>query len=69
MYPCTHCYGFNKEKGPLRLRIDFITEHNCKARGDCITEILIEFPTFNNYDRSAFFKLQVPVKQKKKKIV
>ncbi len=69
MYLCTYCYGFNKEEESLKLLMDYISEHNYEVKGDCISEILIEFPTFNNYDRNAFFKLQVPVKQKKKKII
>jgi len=69
MYLCTYCYGFNKEEESLKLLMDYITDHNYEVKGDCISEILIEFPTFNNYDRNAFFKLQVPVKQKKKKII
>lgn len=69
MYLCTYCYGFNKEEESLKLLMDYISDHNYEVKGDCISEILIEFPIFNNYDRSAFFKLQVPVKQKKKKII
>jgi len=66
MFLCTYCYGFNKEEESIKLLMDYITDHNYEVAGDCITEILIEFPTFNNYDRSAFFKLQVPVKKKEK---
>lgn len=69
MYLCTYCYGFNKEEESLKLLMEYISDHNYEVKGDCISEILIEFPTFNNYDRNAFFKLQVPVKQKKKKII
>ncbi len=69
MYLCTYCYGFNKEEESLKLLMDYIFEHNYEIKGDCISEVLIEFPTFHHYDRSAFFKLQVPVKQKKKKII
>ncbi len=69
MFLCTYCYGFNKEEESLKMLMDYISEHNFEVRGDCISEILIEFPTFNNYDRNAFFKLQVPIKQKKKKII
>lgn len=69
MYLCTYCYGFNKEEESLKLLMDYIFDHNYEVKGDCISEILIEFPTFNHYDRNAFFKLQVPVKKKKKKII
>ncbi|QOX62292.1 MerR family transcriptional regulator [Anoxybacterium hadale] len=69
MYLCTYCYGFNKEEESLRLLMDYIFEHNYEVKGDCISEVLIEFPTFYRYDRNAFFKLQVPVRQKKKKII
>jgi DNA-binding transcriptional MerR regulator/effector-binding domain-containing protein len=67
IFLCTYCYGFNKEEESIKLLMDYITDHDYEVIGDCISEILIEFPTFNNYDRSAFFKLQVPVKQKNKK--
>jgi DNA-binding transcriptional MerR regulator len=67
IFLCTYCYGFNKEEESIKLLMDYITDHDYMVVGDCISEILIEFPTFNNYDRSAYFKLQVPVKQKNKK--
>lgn len=69
MYLCTYCYGFNKEEESLKLLMDYISDHNYEVKGDCISEVLVEFPTFYHYDRNAFFKLQVPVKQKKKKII
>lgn len=69
MYLCTYCYGFNKEEESLRLLMEYIYEYNYEVKGDCISEVLIEFPTFNHYDRNAFFKLQIPVRQKKKKII
>lgn len=68
MYLCMYCYGFNKEEESLRELMNYITLNNYEVISDCISEVLIEFPTFNHYDRNAFFKLQVPVKQKMKKI-
>ncbi|MBR0598947.1 MerR family transcriptional regulator [Sinanaerobacter chloroacetimidivorans] len=68
MYLCKYCYGFNKEEESLRSLMDYIPEHNYEVKGDCISEVLIEFPTFNHFERNAFLKLQVPVKQKMKKI-
>ena len=44
MYLCTYCYGFNKEEESIKLLMDYITDHNYEVAGDCITEILIEFP-------------------------
>ena len=55
MYLCTYCYGFNKEEESLKLLMDYITEHNYEVKGDCISEVLVEFPTFYHYDRNAFF--------------
>lgn len=68
MYLCMYCYGFNKEEESLRELMDYIYANNYEVINDCISEVLIEFPTFNHYERNAFFKLQVPVKQRMKKI-
>lgn len=68
MYLCMYCYGFNKEEESLKELMKYINNNNYEVIGDCISEVLIEFPTFNHYDRNAFFKLQVPVKQNMKKI-
>jgi len=59
-----YCYGFNKEEESLKELMKYILINNYEVIGDCISEILIEFPTFSDYDRNAFFKIQVPVKQK-----
>lgn len=67
-YLCTYCYGFNKEEETLKTLMAHISEHGYQVTGDCISEVLIEFPTFNHFDRNAFFKLQVPVKQNKKNL-
>lgn len=67
LYLCMYCYGFNKEEESIKMLMDYIATHNYIVRGDCITEVLIEFPTFNHYDRNAFLKVQVAVKQKNKK--
>ena len=64
MYLCMYCYGFNKEEESLKELMKYILINNYEVIGDCISEILIEFPTFSDYDRNAFFKIQVPVKQK-----
>lgn len=69
MYICMYCYGFNKEEESLKKLMDYIFNHNYEVIGDCISEVLIEFPTFTHFDRNAFFKLQVQVKQKNKKIL
>ena len=66
MYLCMYCYGFNKEEESLKKLMNYISSHNYVAQGDCISEVLIEFPTFNEYDRNAFMKIQVPVEQKRK---
>ncbi|MDD2483783.1 MAG: MerR family transcriptional regulator [Eubacteriales bacterium] len=63
MYLCLYCDGFDKEEGSIKKLMDFISEHDYQVIGDCISEILIEFPTFSHYDRNAFFKLQVCVKR------
>ncbi len=67
VFLCVYCYGFNKEEESLLRLMDYIASHDYEVAGDCISEVLIEFPTFNHYDRSAFFKLQIPVKNKIKK--
>jgi len=67
MYLCMYCYGFNKEEESLRELMKYIDTHNYEVISDCISEVLIEFPTFNHYERNAFLKLQVPVKQNAKK--
>jgi DNA-binding transcriptional MerR regulator/effector-binding domain-containing protein len=64
MYLCMYCYGFNKEEESLKELMSYVITNNYEVTGDCISEILIEFPTFSDYDRNAFFKIQVPVKQK-----
>ena len=67
MYLCIYCDGFQKEEESLRKLMEYIFTHDYQVIGDCISEILIEFPTFTQYDRKAFFKLQVPVRRKEKK--
>lgn len=66
LYLCMYCYGFNKEEESLKKLMNYISSHNYVVQGDCISEVLIEFPTFNHYDRNAFFKIQVAVEPKKK---
>jgi len=68
MYLCLYCYGFNKEEESLKELMNYIYTHDYEVINDCISEVLIEFPTFNNYDRNAFLKIQVPVKQRMKKL-
>lgn len=67
MYLCKYCYGFNKEEKSLIELMEYIDTHDYEVLGDCITEVLIEFPTFHQYDRSAFIKIQIPVRYKLKK--
>ncbi|MDO4552483.1 MAG: helix-turn-helix domain-containing protein [Bacillota bacterium] len=66
MYMCLYCDGFAKEEEDLMKLMEYIHTYNYEVTGDCISEVLIEFPTFTNYDRNAIFKLQVPVIQKNK---
>ena len=61
MYLCIYCDGFENEEESIKKLMNFITEHDYHVTGDCISEILIEFPTFTNYNRNAFFKLQIRV--------
>ena len=67
MYICIYFNGFDKEEDSLKKLMDFIFTHNYEVCGDCISEVLIEFPSFTHFDRNAFFKLQVKVTQKNKK--
>jgi DNA-binding transcriptional MerR regulator/effector-binding domain-containing protein len=67
MFLCMYCYGFNKEEESLLEMIDYISSHDYEVTGDCISEVLIEFPTFSHFDRNAFLKLQIPVKHRIKK--
>lgn len=66
MYLCIYCDGFDKEEESIKKLMEFIFTQDYEVIGDCISEILIEFPTFTQYERNAFFKLQVPVKRRKK---
>lgn len=66
MFLCLYCDGFDKEEEDLMKLMDYIASCDYEVRGDCISEVLIEFPTFTNYERNAIFKLQVPVIQKNK---
>ncbi|MGI6733299.1 MAG: MerR family transcriptional regulator [Anaerovoracaceae bacterium] len=63
MYVCLYCDGFNREEQGLVKLMDYIFDHGYKVVGDCISEILVELPTKSNYDRKAFFKLQVMIKK------
>ncbi len=63
MYVCLYCDGFNREEEGLKKLMEYIFSHNYKIAGDCYSEILVELPTNNNYDRKAFFKLQVMIKR------
>lgn len=66
MYLCVYCDGFEKEEESIKMLMDFISTHDYQATGDYISEILIEFPSFTEYKRNAFFKLQVPVIRRQK---
>jgi len=63
MYLSTYCNGYPKEEENLKKLMDYIATYDYEVTGDCISEILVEFPTFAHYDREALFKLQVPVKR------
>lgn len=62
-YICTYCNGFGNEEIELEILMDYVEKSDYKVAGDCISEVMIEFPTLNenSYDRDAFIKLQVPV--------
>ena len=64
MYLCTYCNGYEKEEENLIKLMEYIEKYDYEVAGDCISEILVEFPTFTHYDREALFKLQAPVKRK-----
>ena len=66
MFLCLYCDGYPKEEESLIKLMDYILANGYVVIGDCISEILVEFPTFTHYDRNALFKLQVPVKKIKK---
>ena len=63
MYVCLYCDGFNREEEGLKKLMEYIFTHDYIVVGDCFSEILVELPTSTNYDRKAFFKLQVMVKR------
>ena len=63
MYVCLYCDGYNREEEGLVKLMDYIFTHDYKVVGDCISEILVELPTTQNFDRNAFFKLQVMIKR------
>jgi len=65
MFLCLYCDGYPKEEESLVRLMDYIIENGYEVAGDCISEILVEFPTFTHYDRDALFKLQIPVKKLK----
>ena len=65
MFLCVYCDGFSKEEEYLKKLMDYIAVQGYEVIGDCISEILMEFPTFIQYDRDAVFKLQAPVKNRK----
>ena len=64
MFLCIYCNGYQKEEENLEKLMDYITENDYEVTGDCISEILVEFPTFAHFDREALFKLQAPVKRR-----
>jgi len=64
MFLCLYCEGYAKEEESLLKLMNYIAENDYEVIGDCISEILIEFPTFTHYDRKALFKLQIPVKKR-----
>lgn len=63
MYVCLYCDGYDREEAGIKMLMDYIFANNYKVVGDCISEILVELPISCNYDREAFFKLQVMVKR------
>ena len=63
MFLCIYCDGYPKEEESLVKLMDYILANDYDVTGDCISEILVEFPTFTHYDRNALFKLQIPVKK------
>ena len=64
MYMCLYCNGFNNEEESLKKLMKHIKNQGYDTEGDCLSEVLIEFPVFQRYERKAFFKLQVPVRRK-----
>lgn len=61
LYMYEYCNGFGKEEKTIEELMNFVERSEYKVAGDCISEVLIEFPTLKSYDREAFMKLQVPV--------
>jgi len=66
VYLCMYCDSFQKEEESIQKLFTYIKENDYEMVGDLFSEVLIEFPTVTHYERNAFIKLQVPVKQKSK---
>lgn len=61
-YLCIYCNRFDKEKEYIERLLSEVEKNKYTIAGDYICEVLTDLPVFEQYERSMFLRLQVPVK-------
>lgn len=61
MYLCIYCNGFEREREYTLRLLDEIETHGYTVQGDCICEVIIDSPVFEESRRDMFFRIQVPI--------
>jgi effector-binding domain-containing protein len=61
MYVCICAEDFSKEQEFAERLLAYIKENNYIIMGDCICEVVAEFPMFEKTPRSMIYKIQIPI--------
>ncbi|MDL2218160.1 helix-turn-helix domain-containing protein [Christensenellaceae bacterium OttesenSCG-928-M15] len=61
MYLCIYCNRFEREKEYTMKLLDEIERKGYRVTGDCICEVIVDFPVFEESRRDMFFRVQAPI--------
>ena len=62
MYLCIYCNRFEKEQEYSERLLDVVEEQNYIITGDCVCEVIVDSPVFEDSRKGMFFRIQIPIK-------
>lgn len=62
MFLCIYCNRFEREQEYTRRLLDEIVAQGYTIQGDCICEVIIDSPVFEESRQDMFFRIQIPIR-------
>lgn len=62
MYMCVYCNRFEREQQYTLRLLDEIKRQGYTISGDCICEVIVDSPVFEENRRDMFYRIQIPVR-------